>query len=149
MPKVRLNIELSQQLADFLEGLAEAENTTRSEMVRRAISVLQAFQQQREIGRSHLGFVKDPRRLDAEILGILQPPPPPSGGASHASAVDHTPSGGARTPAATPHGPNVAPAEPETIMPISMIKPARSEPGPLSMEAAIGRWSPHVGSRTD
>jgi len=96
MPKVRLNIELSQQLADFLEGLAGAENTTRSEMVRRAISVLQAFQQQREIGRSHLGFVKDPRRLDAEILGILQPPPPSSGGASHASAVDHTPSGGAR-----------------------------------------------------
>src|ERR1700743_3735034 len=72
MAKVRLHIEVSPQLADFLDMLAESEHTTRSEMVRRAISVLQAFYQQREIGRPHLGFVRDPERLDAEILGVLQ-----------------------------------------------------------------------------
>src|SRR5579883_983466 len=76
MPKVRLNIEISQQQADLLDALAEAENATRSEMVRRAIYVLQAFQQQKELGRPHLGFVRDAQRLDAEILGILQAPPP-------------------------------------------------------------------------
>ena len=132
MAKVRLNIEISENLADFLDALAESEHTTRSEMVRRAIAVLQAFHQQREIGRPHLGFVRDPERLDAEILGVLQstvtiasapiaapppPPPPPR--------------------AARPQAERVAPSA------FSVL----SEAGPVSMEAAMSRWSPHVGGR--
>ena len=71
MAKIRLNIEVSQDLADLLDTLAQTEDTTRSEIVRRAISVLKAYKEQREVGRSHLGFTKDPQRLDAEMLGIL------------------------------------------------------------------------------
>lgn len=129
MAKVRLNIEIGQQLADFLDALAEAEHTTRSEMVRRAISVLQAFHQQREIGRPHLGFVRDPERLDAEILGVLQstvttvsaptaPPPPP---------------------------PRLARPPAERIAPPAFS--VLSEASPVSMEAAMSRWTPHVGGR--
>ena len=129
MAKVRLNIEISENLADFLDALAESEHTTRSEMVRRAIAVLQAFHQQREIGRPHLGFVRDPERLDAEILGVLQstvtiasapvaaPPPPPRG--------------------QRPQAERVAPSA------FSIL----SEAGPVSMEAAMSRWSPHAGGR--
>ena len=129
MPKVRLNIEISKQLADFLDGLAESEHTTRSEMVRRAISVLQAFQRQREIGRTHLGCVRDPLRLDAEILGVLQPLAP--------SAAEIVPL------------PSVAKAHFETAAPPALRKPASSDRGPLSMEAAMSRWSPHAGGRAD
>jgi predicted transcriptional regulator len=71
MSKVRMNVELSQEVADFLEELAEEENTTKTEIVRRALSVLKAYKQQRERGRSHIGFTSRPENLEAEILGIL------------------------------------------------------------------------------
>ena len=128
MPKVRLNIEISQQQADLLDALAEAENATRSEMVRRAIYVLQAFQQQKELGRPHLGFVRDAQRLDAEILGILQAPP------------------GGAPPAAPPH---VARPEAERIAAPALLASTAGGSGPLSMEAAMARWSPHLGGRAD
>jgi predicted transcriptional regulator len=124
MAKVRLNIEISENLADFLDALAESEHTTRSEMVRRAIAVLQAFHQQRGIGRQHLGFVRDPERLDAEIVGVLQP------------AVANTP---------TPP-PRIAPVKTETLSPAAPVS-ILSESGPVSMEAAMSRWSPHAGGR--
>ena len=129
MAKVRLNIEISQPLADFLDALAESEHTTRSEMVRRAISVLQAFHQQREVGRPHLGFVRDPERLDAEILGVLQPI------ASNAPIA----------PAPSLPPPPVARIPAETIAPAALS--VLSEASPVSMEAAMSRWSPHVGGR--
>jgi hypothetical protein len=136
MAKVRLNIEISQSLVDFLDALAESEHATRSEMVRRAISVLQAFHQQREIGRPHLGFVRDPERLDAEILGVLQP---------IAASVSNAPS--APPPPARP--PLAPPRMGRT--PMEGIAPAAlsvlSETGPVSMEAAMSRWTPHVGGR--
>ena len=133
MAKVRLNIEISENLADFLDALAESEHTTRSEMVRRAIAVLQAFHQQREIGRPHLGFVRDPERLDAEILGVLQ------------STVTIASAPVAAPVAAPPPPPRAARPQAERVAPsaFSIV----SEAGPVSMEAAMSRWSPHAGGR--
>jgi predicted transcriptional regulator len=71
MEKVRMNIEVSKEVADFLEELATSEATTKTEIVRRAISVLKAYKQQKQKGRSHIGFTHDPAKLDAEIVGIL------------------------------------------------------------------------------
>jgi hypothetical protein len=71
MPKVRMNIEVSKEVADFLDELAAAEATTKTEIVRRALSVLKAYKNQREKGRTHIGFTDDPTKLDAEIVGIL------------------------------------------------------------------------------
>ncbi len=71
MAKVRLNIEVSQDLADLLDTLASSEDTTRTEIVRRSLSVLKAFREQQAVGRGHMGFTADPRSLDAEMLGIL------------------------------------------------------------------------------
>jgi Arc/MetJ-type ribon-helix-helix transcriptional regulator len=128
MAKVRLNIEISENLADFLDALAESEHTTRSELVRRAIAVLQAFHKQREIGRPHLGFVRDPERLDAEIVGVLQP---------------------TTTTALTPT-PRIAPVQSAPVL-TEGVSPAPvlifSESSPVSMEAAMSRWSPHGGGR--
>jgi Ribbon-helix-helix protein, copG family len=71
MAKVRMNIEVSKDIADLLESLADEEDTTKTEIVRRALSVLKAYKQQKARGRSHIGFTSDPERLDAELIGIL------------------------------------------------------------------------------
>jgi hypothetical protein len=109
MAKIRLNIEVSHELADLIDSLATTEDTTRTEIVRRSLSVLKAFREQQAVGRTHLGFTADPRSLDAEMLGILdatprndvethatmkevaatQPSPPP--GFSHPASAEKTP----------------------------------------------------------
>lgn len=71
MSKVRMNIEVSEDVAKFLEQLAVDENTTKTEIVRRALSVMKAYKKQKALGRSHMGFTALPNQLDAEIIGIL------------------------------------------------------------------------------
>lgn len=71
MAKVRMNIEISQEVADFLDQLASEEETTKTEIVRRALSVLKAYKEQKKQGRVHIGFASNPKGLDAEIVGIL------------------------------------------------------------------------------
>lgn len=71
MNKVRMNIEVSADVAAFLDELAQEEGATKTELVRRALSVMKAYKTQKEKGRGHMGFVSDPTKLDAEILGIL------------------------------------------------------------------------------
>lgn len=77
MAKVRLNLEVSQDMANLLDNLAEHEDTTKAEIVRRALSVMKAYSEQMSRGRTHLGFVADPTSLDAEMLGILSAPTGP------------------------------------------------------------------------
>jgi hypothetical protein len=122
MAKVRLNIEVSQELADLLDSLAETEHATRSEIVRRAIAVLKAYKQQRESGRPHLGFTKDPQRLDVEIVGILN------------SAV---------ATAAPLAGPIASAFLTPASAPEHRKPTAASETAPVSLEAVMSRWSPH------
>jgi len=74
MAKVRLSIEVSKELANLLDSLAESEDTTKTEIVRRALSVMKAYKDQAKVGRRHLGFTADPTKLDAELVGILSPP---------------------------------------------------------------------------
>lgn len=69
--RVRLAMYVSAETARFLEELAISEGCTMTEVVRRGLSVLKAFQQQREVGRCHMGFVSDRTKLDSEIIGIL------------------------------------------------------------------------------
>jgi Ribbon-helix-helix protein, copG family len=74
MAKVRLSIEVSKELAILLDSLAEAEDTTKTEIVRRALSVLKAYKEQASAGRTHIGFTSDPTKLDAELVGVLMQP---------------------------------------------------------------------------
>jgi hypothetical protein len=125
MAKVRLHIEVSRELADILDSVAESEHATRSEIVRRAISVLKSYREQRAMGRPHLGFVKDARRLDAEILGLLNSALPVAQAPASSMAQ---PSTNAEIPSAKP--------------PAAPLSPAKS--GPVSLEAVMSRWSPHA-----
>lgn len=66
-----MNIEVSQEVADFLDQISKEEATSKTEIVRRALSVMKAYKSQRKIGRSHIGFTSDPTGLEAEVVGIL------------------------------------------------------------------------------
>jgi hypothetical protein len=74
MAKVRLSIEVSKELASLLESLATQEDTTKADIVRRALSVMKAYKEQASAGRTHLGFTADPTKLDAELVGVLNAP---------------------------------------------------------------------------
>jgi hypothetical protein len=70
MAKVRLHLDISQELAEVLNNVAKSENITRSEIVRNAISLIETCREQRVKGK-HLGFVQDASRLDTEISGLF------------------------------------------------------------------------------
>jgi hypothetical protein len=127
MAKVRLHIEVSQELADILDGVAESEHVTRSEIVRRAITVLKACREQRAMGRAHLGFVKDARRLDAEILGIFN------------AAIATPPTLDAHEPVKTTNGEVPLAAQRSVVAPLPTPKSTA-----VSLEAVMSRWSPHT-----
>lgn len=73
MTKHRLNIEISSELDKLLEQLSKEEGTTKTEIVRRGLSVMKAFRRQISAGRTHIGFTSDASKLDAEMIGILEP----------------------------------------------------------------------------
>jgi hypothetical protein len=74
MAKIRLSIEVSNELASLLDALAVKEETTKTEIVRRALSIMKAYREQSSVGRTHIGFTADPTKLDAELIGILSSP---------------------------------------------------------------------------
>jgi len=69
--KVRINMIVSSEVAALIDGIADDEGCTRTEVFRRALSILRAFQIQKKAGRNHIGFVADPTKLDAELVGVL------------------------------------------------------------------------------
>jgi metal-responsive CopG/Arc/MetJ family transcriptional regulator len=66
--KVRLNLQMSEELFKELEELAEDSATTRSDVVRRALALLKAAHAGRKQGR-HLGLAKKAEQLDQEFIG--------------------------------------------------------------------------------
>ena len=86
MAKIRLSIEVSNDLAALLDSLAEKEETTKTEIVRRALSIMKAYREQSSVGRTHIGFTADPTKLDAELIGILSSP---ESGVDHAGTNQH------------------------------------------------------------
>ena len=67
--KVRLNLQLSEELYKELDDMASDTATTRSDVVRRALALLKAAHTGKKSGR-HLGFAKNPDRLDQELIGF-------------------------------------------------------------------------------
>ena len=71
MARARLTIDISEDLAKLLTDLAEESDTTKSDIIRRGLAVMKAARDQKRAGRQHLGFVHDPTKLDAEMLGVM------------------------------------------------------------------------------
>jgi len=70
----KLRMDLPESSVDIMNDLAEKEGVVHGEILRRALSILIAYDRQIAKGRNHLGFVSDPGNLDAELVGILKAP---------------------------------------------------------------------------
>lgn len=68
--KIRLSLQVSQELNQTLEEIAESTGTNRTDVIRQALALMKVAHQGKKEGR-HLGLVADPKRLDTEIVGLL------------------------------------------------------------------------------
>jgi metal-responsive CopG/Arc/MetJ family transcriptional regulator len=68
--KVRLNLQVSEQLNSDLEEMADSTGSNRTEVIRQALALMKIAHQARHEGR-HVGIVSDASKLDTELVGIL------------------------------------------------------------------------------
>jgi predicted transcriptional regulator len=68
--KVRLNLQISQELNRAIEEIAESSGTNRTDVIRQALALMTVAHSAKKDGR-HLGIVADARKLDTEIVGLI------------------------------------------------------------------------------
>lgn len=68
--KVRLNLQVSSELNQMLETIAEDTGTQRSDVIRQALALMKVAHEAKRKGK-HIGLVSDPQQLETEIVGLL------------------------------------------------------------------------------
>ena len=68
--KVRLSLQVSQELNQTLEEIADSTGTNRTDVIRQALALMKVAHTAKRDGR-HLGIVFDAKKLDTEIVGLL------------------------------------------------------------------------------
>ena len=68
--KVRMSLQVSQELNQVLEDIAESTGTNRTDVIRQALALMTVAHNAKKQGR-HLGIVSDARKLDTEIVGLI------------------------------------------------------------------------------
>ncbi len=68
--KVRLNLQVSQELSNVLDEIAESSGGSRTDVIRQALALMKVAHEARKDGR-HLGLVSERSKLDTEIVGLL------------------------------------------------------------------------------
>jgi metal-responsive CopG/Arc/MetJ family transcriptional regulator len=68
--KVRLSLQVSRELNQTLEEIAESTGTNRTDVIRQALALMKVAHSAKKDGR-HLGIVNDARKLDTEIVGLI------------------------------------------------------------------------------
>ena len=68
--KVRLSLQVSQELNQTLEEIADSTGTNRTDVIRQALALMKVAHTAKRDGR-HLGIVSDAKKLDTEIVGLL------------------------------------------------------------------------------
>jgi predicted transcriptional regulator len=71
MEKKRVSMQVSPELHQLIGELAQEADISRTDVIRKALSVMKAYREQKKHGRTHIGFTADASRLDAEILDVL------------------------------------------------------------------------------
>lgn len=68
--KVRMNFQVSSEMNELLEVIADDAGTNRSDVIRQALALMKVAHEAKRRGK-HLGIVSDPDKLDTEIVGLL------------------------------------------------------------------------------
>ncbi len=67
----RINIEVSDEVAELLNRVAENQQTTMTDVVRRALAGIKAAEKQKAGGIEGFGFARGASKLDVELVGLL------------------------------------------------------------------------------
>ena len=67
----RINIEVSDDVAELLNRVADSQQTTMTDVIRRALAVVKAAEKQRARGIEHMGFTRNAENLDVELVGLF------------------------------------------------------------------------------
>lgn len=68
--KVRLNLQVSAELNQMLESIAEDTGTQRTDVIRQALALMKVAHEAKRKGK-RIGLVSDPEKLETEIVGLL------------------------------------------------------------------------------
>lgn len=68
---VALDLTITAELDEEISAISQEAGISREDVFRRGLAVIKAYKEQRELGRRHIGFVSDPRNLDAEVINVL------------------------------------------------------------------------------
>jgi metal-responsive CopG/Arc/MetJ family transcriptional regulator len=68
--KARVNLNVSTELNDLLESIANDTGSNRTEVIRQALALMKVAHEAKRKGK-HIGLVSDPERLETEIIGLL------------------------------------------------------------------------------
>jgi predicted transcriptional regulator len=68
--KVRMNLQVSNELNEMLEKIADDTGTNRTEVIRQALALMKVAHEAKRKGK-HIGLVSDPQKLETEIVGLL------------------------------------------------------------------------------
>lgn len=74
--KVRINLTVTKEVADLIDKMSEDVSGNRSEVIRRALSVLATYYDEKHKAKSngtevHIGFADDRKKLDLELVNVL------------------------------------------------------------------------------
>jgi predicted transcriptional regulator len=65
-----MNLQVSAEINDLLDKIADETGSNRSEVIRRALALMKVAHEARQRGK-RLGLVSDPDKLETEIVGVL------------------------------------------------------------------------------
>lgn len=68
--KVRMNLQVSAEMNEALEQIADEAGSNRSEVIRQALALIKIAHEAKANGK-RIGLVSDPGKLDTEIVGLL------------------------------------------------------------------------------
>ena len=68
--KIRLSLQVSQELNQTIEEIAENIGANRTDVIRQALALMKVAHTAKKDGK-HLGIVRDASKLDTEIVGLI------------------------------------------------------------------------------
>ena len=68
---MRYTMTIESNLRKEFEEIAAQQHTTFPDLIERGIRAIGLIREQRELGRTHFGFVSDPTKLDVELRGLF------------------------------------------------------------------------------
>lgn len=68
--KLRMNVQISQELVELIDGIAEEAEVNRTDVIRQALALMKVAHDAKKRGK-HIGLASDPDKLDSEIVGVL------------------------------------------------------------------------------